>query len=316
MVVRNAAHQPPPAPADIVIRRRLPPARSGMGGYGGDEEQDAEIAALEKKLKTAQIPPHAQQTVERELSRLKRMQSVQPEYSIQRTYLETLAEIPWVVETEDKLDVEAMKRAREVLDRDHFGLEKVKRRVLEYLAVLRLRVVLAQEQAAVAVQVEGKVEVAKEAPSNGPVTAAGPTYPTVSIAKPPPSSRPNTAPELLQPPAPSKPTITRAPILLLVGPPGTGKTSLAKSIATALGRKFHRISLGGVHSEAEIRGHRRTYIAAMPGVVVNGLRRVGVANPVLLLGECIESYFAFYYIAPRWRYRYGGILDLVIRGRA
>ncbi|KAF8421252.1 P-loop containing nucleoside triphosphate hydrolase protein [Tirmania nivea] len=284
IVVRNAVHQPPLSPADIVIQRRLPPARGGIGGHGGDEEQDAEIAALEKKLKAARIPPHAQQTVERELSRLKRMQSVQPEYGIQRTYLETLAEIPWVVETEDRLDGEAMKRAREVLDKDHFGLEKVKRRVLEYLAVLRLRTVLAQEQAA-AVQVEGKVEVAKEAPSNGPVTAVGSIDPTITMVNPLPSSRPTTAPVLQQPPTPPKPIIMRAPILLLVGPPGTGKTSLAKSIATALGRKFHRISLGGVHSEAEIRGHRRTYIAAMPGVVVNGLRRVGVANPVLLLDE-------------------------------
>ncbi|KAF8459566.1 Lon protease C-terminal proteolytic domain-containing protein [Terfezia claveryi] len=280
-MVRNAAHQPPPPPTDIVIRRKLPPARGGMGGYGGDEEQYAEIAVLEKKLKEARIPPNAQQTVERELSRLKRMQSAQPEYSIQRTYLETLVEIPWVVETEDRLDVEAMKRAREVLDRDHFGLEKVKRRVLEYLAVLRLKVVLAQEQAAAAV--EDKAEVAKEAPSNDPVTVIDPTDPTVSIVNPIPSPRPTTAPELQQLPTQSKATITRAPILLLVGPPGTGKTSLAKSIATALGRKFHRISLGGIHTEAEIRGHRRTYIAAMPGVVVNGLRRVGVANPVLLL---------------------------------
>lgn len=301
MVLRNAAHQPPPAPpADIVTRRRLPPARGGLGGYGGDEEQDAEIAALEKKLKSAQIPPHAQQTVERELSRLKRMQTVQPEYSIQRTYLETLAEIPWAVETEDSLDGESMKRAREVLDKDHFGLEKVKRRVLEYLAVLRLRAVLAQEQAAE--EVEGKVDVAQEAPSNGPGTSVGPTNPAVSIANPLPLSRPTTAPELQQPPTPSKSSITRAPILLLVGPPGTGKTSLAKSIATALGRKFHRISLGGIHSEAEIRGHRRTYIAAMPGVVVNGLKRVGVANPVFLLGECFELYFhlsAYYASEPK-----------------
>lgn len=282
MVVRSAPAPPPPT--EIVIRRRLPPTRGGMM----DDEQDVELAHLEKKLAEAKIPTHSRQQVERELSRLKRMQSVQPEYSIQRTYLETLIEIPWEIVTDDRLDLQAMKRAREVLDKDHFGLDKVKRRVLEYLAILRLKALLAQEQSA---KIEGntlegdKKDIAAGqgvAASNGTATCDS-NDPSVSIA----------TLEQQKPPAPAKPTIARAPILLLVGPPGTGKTSLAKSIATALGRKFHRISLGGIHSEAEIRGHRRTYIAAMPGVVVNGLRKVGVANPVLLLGECFE-FFSFF----------------------
>lgn len=298
LVVRQAA-PPPPPPTEIAFRKRILPGRGGGPAgnlFGGDDDADPELAQLENKLTAAKIPAHAQDHVGRELSRLKRMPTSQPEYSVQRTYLETLAEIPWTVETEDKLDVEAMKIAKEVLDRDHFGLDKVKRRVLEYLAVLRLRALPAQEKKDVeAVEGNTAMEVTTGGQEQITVGDAILVDPTVSIIKPVMA---------LEEPASSRRQVTRAPILLLVGPPGTGKTSLAKSIATALGRKFHRISLGGVHSEAEIRGHRRTYIAAMPGVVVNGLRKVGVANPVLLLGE-ISHFFSFYAPASK---KCGGII--------
>lgn len=297
MVVRQAAPPPPPPPTEIVMRKRIPPGRGGGTAgnlFGADDDADPELAQLENKLTAAKIPAHAQAQVDRELSRLKRMPTSQPEYSVQRTYLETLAEIPWATETEDKLDGEAMKTAKGVLDRDHFGLDKVKRRVLEYLAVLRLRALSAQEKED-AEAVEGNTALEVRTGEQGQITVgdAIPVDPTVSIVKP--------ITALNEPSTLSRPQITRAPILLLVGQPGTGKTSLAKSIATALGRKFHRISLGGVHSEAEIRGHRRTYIAAMPGVVVNGLRKVGVANPVLLLGELVTFFFPFMFCTrERW----------------
>ena len=313
LVVRQAS-PPPPPPTEIVIRKRVPPGRGGGTAgnlFGGDDDADPELAELENKLTTAKIPAHAQLHVDRELGRLKRMPTSQPEYSVQRTYLETLAEIPWAIETEDKLDGEAMKIAKEVLDRDHFGLDKVKRRVLEYLAVLRLRALTAQEkQDAEAVEGNTAVDVMTGEQGQSMVGEAIPVDPTVSIVKPVTHSEESSAL--------SKPQITRAPILLLVGAPGTGKTSLAKSIATALGRKFHRISLGGVHSEAEIRGHRRTYIAAMPGVVVNGLRKVGVANPVLLLGQFVQSFpfFSFYvFVQEMWGYNLQNLRPIQKWGR-
>ena len=170
----------------------------------------------------------------------------------------SVAQIPWTKTTDDQLDNTALSRARKQLNDDHYGLEKIKKRLLEYLAVLRLKRQLELEREAA----ESKSDAAgKELVKAGDVEQAS-----------------------FEVPAIRKRTVDKAPILLLVGPPGTGKTSLAKSIAMALNRKFHRISLGGVRDEAEIRGHRRTYVAAMPGVIVNGLKKVGVSNPVILLG--------------------------------
>jgi ATP-dependent Lon protease len=256
----------------------LPPGFSPGGGMPtmpgqGDENEPNEIDELQQKLDAAKLSPEAAKAADRELKRLRKMSPQQAEFNVIRTYLENLAEIPWSAMTEDRLGIDTLRRARKQLDDDHYGLEKVKKRLLEYLAVLKLKqsinddvaaqIKLAEEEAAASVQDEksdGDSAKSKDASLPKPESAK------VQILK-------------------SKRMIDKSPILLLIGPPGVGKTSLAKSIATALGRKFHRISLGGVRDEAEIRGHRRTYVAAMPGLIVKGLQKVGVANPVFLLDE-------------------------------
>ena len=232
----------------------------GSGDENADEEPN-EIDELKKKIEDARLTPEAQKVADRELKRLKKMNPAQAEYGVCRTYIETLAEIPWSASTEDFLGVETLKRARKQLDDDHYGLEKIKKRLLEYLAVLRLK-------QAVNADIEDQISTAKKEAAPIKDREAETEIDSTKI-------------QILQ----SKRREDKSPILLLVGPPGTGKTSLAKSVATALGRKFHRISLGGVRDEAEIRGHRRTYVAAMPGLIVSGLKKVGVNNPVFLLDE-------------------------------
>ena len=242
----------------------------GMGSDGnGSEEEPNEVEELKKKLEEAKLTPEAQKVADRELKRLKKMNPAQAEYGVCRTYLENLSEIPWTVTTDDQLGVETLKRARKQLDEDHYGLEKIKKRLLEYLAVLRLKQAVNADlelQIAEASKNKDTVKEIKGGDSDSSSSEADIDTTKIQILK-------------------SKRRVDKSPILLLVGPPGTGKTSLAKSVATALGRKFHRISLGGVRDEAEIRGHRRTYVAAMPGLIVNGLKKVGVANPVFLLDE-------------------------------
>ena len=242
---------------------RGPP--SGPAGEDGDEGPN-ELEELRKKLEEAKLTPEAQKVADRELKRLKKMNPAQAEYGVCRTYLETLSEIPWNNSTEDQLGVDTLKRARKQFDDDHYGLEKIKKRLLEYLAVLRLK-------QAVNADIEAQIAKAKEeAASSGPSEDEAESHE---------SAVESSKIQVLL----SRRRVDKSPILLLVGPPGTGKTSLAKSVATALGRRFHRISLGGVRDEAEIRGHRRTYVAAMPGIIVSGLRKVGVNNPVMLLDE-------------------------------
>lgn len=241
-----------------------------MGGDGRDSrEEPNELDELKKRLDDAKLSPEARKVADRELKRLAKMNPAQAEYGVCRTYLETLAEIPWTTVTDDQLGVETLKRARKQLDDDHFGLEKIKKRLLEYLAVLRLKQAINADLDAEIEKAEMDAKAIKhtreaDQESSGP----GADVDTTRI-------------QVLR----DRRRVDKSPILLLVGPPGTGKTSLAKSVATALGRKFHRISLGGVRDEAEIRGHRRTYVAAMPGLIVNGLKKVGVANPVFLLDE-------------------------------
>jgi ATP-dependent Lon protease len=182
----------------------------------GEQDDNAEIDELRKKIEDSKMSDEVRAVAKKQLARMSQMASSSPEYNIARTYVENLLEIPWNVTTEDRFDVSA---ARAILEAEHSGLDKVKRRILEFLAVRKL--------------------------------------------------------------APNK----HGPILLLVGPPGVGKTSLGKSIASALGRKYVRISLGGVRDEAEIRGHRRTYIGALPGRIVAGLKKAGSMNPVFVLDE-------------------------------
>jgi len=198
---------------EYFLRQQLKAIQEELGE--GDEQQ-AEINELRERLEEAGLPEEANKAAERELSRLEKLPPVAAEYGVIRTYLEWLVDLPWSKETEDDLDIS---HAREVLDEDHYDLEEVKDRILEYLAVRKLN--------------------------------------------------------------PDSP----GPILCFVGPPGVGKTSLGRSIARALGREFERISVGGVRDEAEIRGHRRTYIGALPGTIIRALRDAGTRNPVFMIDE-------------------------------
>ncbi len=182
----------------------------------GEEDDNVETKELRKRMTETQLPDEVRKTVEKEIDRLSKMNPASGETSVARTYIEWLLDLPWLKSTPDNLDIA---KAREVLEHDHYGLDKVKKRILEYLAVRKLK------------------------------------------------------------------NDMRGPILCFVGPPGVGKTSLGRSIANALGRKFVRISLGGVHDEAEIRGHRRTYIGALPGRIIQGMKKAGSNNPVFMLDE-------------------------------
>ena len=188
----------------------------------GEDEETVEIKELEDRIKAAKLPEEAEKVAMKELERLSRIPTQSPEYSVSRTYIEWLADLPWSNSSADQINV---KKAEKILDEDHYGLEKVKERILEYLAVRNLK----QERN----------------PDGG----------------------------------------VRGPILCFSGPPGVGKTSLGQSIAKAIGREFVRMSLGGVRDEAEIRGHRRTYIGALPGRVIQSMKKAGTNNPVFMLDE-------------------------------
>ncbi|KAJ4368062.1 hypothetical protein N0V83_006417 [Neocucurbitaria cava] len=241
----------------------------GGGQQQAGEEEANEIEELKKRLQDAQLSAEADKVAQRELQRLQKMNPAQAEYQVCRNYLENLAEIPWTKMTVDQLDSSTLVKAKKQLDDDHYGLDKIKKRLLEYLAVLKLK-----EQANRSI--DDQIRALTEAPEAEEVDAKE-HEPEEKAAREPSETELRLREK--------KRMVDKSPILLLVGPPGTGKTSLAKSVATALGRKFHRISLGGVRDEAEIRGHRRTYVAAMPGLIVNGLKKVGVSNPVFLLDE-------------------------------
>jgi len=218
---------------------------------GEESEEQATINELRSKIDEAKMSDEALKEANRELSRLEKMPTASPEYSIIRTYIELLASLPWSKSTGEKIDVP---HARQVLDHDHYDLEKIKDRILEYLAVRRLKEerLAEQEQR----QTEVLAGESEERRTTEPLLSAEATR-----------------------------LINREPILCFVGPPGVGKTSLGQSIARALGRKFVRLSLGGIRDEAEIRGHRRTYIGAMPGRIIQMLRRVETHDPVIMLDE-------------------------------
>ncbi|MBX3294040.1 MAG: endopeptidase La [Acidobacteria bacterium] len=199
---------------DYVLRQQMKAIQKELGEDETGEKAEAE--QLRTRLEQADLPDDVRKEAERELRRMEQLPQAAPDYHVIRTYLEYILELPWRKSSEEKLD---LNEARKILDEDHYGLTDIKERILESLAVVKLR----------------------------------------------PDSK--------------------SPILLFVGPPGVGKTSLGRSIARALGREFDRLSLGGMRDEAELRGHRRTYIGAMPGRILQSLRRVGVNNPVLMLDE-------------------------------
>jgi ATP-dependent Lon protease len=198
---------------EYVLRQQLKAIKEELGEDDGDQ---GDLDGVEERIAKAQLPHEAEQVARKQLKRLRNMQVGSAEYTVVRTYVDWILDLPWHVSTPDNLEIASV---RKVLDEDHYGLEKVKKRILEYLAVRKLK---------------------KD---------------------------------------------KKGPILCLIGPPGVGKTSLGRSIARALGRKFHRISLGGVHDEAAIRGHRRTYVGALPGQIIQGMKKTGTINPVFMLDE-------------------------------
>ncbi len=201
------------AQREFYLREQLKAIQKELGEY---DEHTMEVNELRQKIEEAQLPPEARREAERELDRLAKMPPQAAEYTVSKTYLDWLLSLPWNKSTEGEIDIA---RAAQILDEDHYNLEKVKERILDYLAVRKLKADM------------------------------------------------------------------KGPILCFVGPPGTGKTSMGQSIARALGRKFVRISLGGIRDEAEIRGHRRTYVGALPGRIIQGIRRAGSNDPVFMLDE-------------------------------
>jgi ATP-dependent Lon protease len=198
---------------EYYLRQQLKAIKEELGELGEEEEELDELA---ERLKKAGLPPEVDKVAQKELNRLKSIPTASSEYTVARTYLDWIADLPWAKKSDDNLDIE---NARGILDTDHYGLDKIKKRILEYLAVRKLK------------------------------------------------------------------NDMRGPILCFVGPPGVGKTSLGQSIARAIGRKFVRLSLGGVRDEAEIRGHRRTYVGALPGRIIQSMKKAGTVNPVMMLDE-------------------------------
>jgi len=216
----------------------------------GNDDDDNELAQLRAKLQALDLPKEAREEADRELDRLERSGNQSTEAQVIRTYLQWLVELPWTIRSKETLD---LRRAEEVLEEDHFGLGDVKDRVLEFLSVRQL-----QEQA----HAQKAAQAAPDEKTDAEPAKAGEATD---------DERSSVA--------------SKGPILLFTGPPGVGKTSIAKSIARALGREYVRIALGGARDEADIRGHRRTYVGAMPGRLIQGIKRAGTKNPVVLLDE-------------------------------
>ena len=240
---------------EMFLREQLKTIRRELGE---DEESD-DLEELRIKLADLELPPEARKEVDRELGRLSRIGRESMESQVIRTYLENVLELPWSARSEEHLD---LTEAQRVLDEDHYALGDVKDRVLEFLAVRQLREV--RKSGSQEVRKLGGQEVGKSGGNTD-------TEPLPNV----PTSQPDAAGA----------EAAKGPILLFVGPPGVGKTSVAKSIARAMGRRYVRISLGGARDEADIRGHRRTYVGAMPGRILQGMKQAGTRNPVFLLDE-------------------------------
>jgi ATP-dependent Lon protease len=238
----------------------------------GDTNGQSEVEGLRTKLEAARLPEAVMKEATRELTRLESIPSASPEYGVIRTWLQIVSELPWALMTSDHLD---LKEARKILDRDHHGLDKVKRRIIEYLAVLKLK----QKN-------KGTPDDKVRPSGSDPIRVTGsPGAGGAAVADPGPSPAPSQDGRVV-PGNPGEGNVGGAgAILCFVGPPGVGKTSLGKSIAEAMGRKFIRVALGGVRDEADIRGHRRTYIGSMPGRIIAELRKAGTRNPVMMLDE-------------------------------
>jgi ATP-dependent Lon protease len=228
----------------------------------GDDGDQEEIQDLRERLEALELPEEARTEVDRELRRLERIPREAAESQVIRTFLETIADLPWSVRTEDSLD---LKRAEEILERDHYGLSDVKDRVLDFMAVRSLQ--------------ERRNRAAEDARADEEATGEPPEQ--VS----PDAETEGEARAKTDAGTPGQADDRTGQTVLFVGPPGTGKTSIAKSIADAMGRKYVRVSLGGARDEADIRGHRRTYVGALPGRIIAGLKRAGSKNPVFLLDE-------------------------------
>jgi ATP-dependent Lon protease len=231
----------------------------------GDDDSSKEITELRDKLAKLELPKEARAEVERELGRLERAGRESMEAQVIRTYLEWIAELPWNKRSDDQLE---LKRAETVLEEDHYGLKDVKDRVLEFLAVRQLR----------ASQLADEVEKTGEVPAARLFTEKDDATPSLAVGE----KADRTITDKSE--AKSR-AMAKGPILLFIGPPGVGKTSIAKSIARSLGREYVRVALGGARDEADIRGHRRTYVGAMPGRIIQGLKQAGTKNPVFLLDE-------------------------------
>jgi ATP-dependent Lon protease len=247
---------------EMFLREQLKTIQRELGE--GDERDD--LQELREKLEGLDLPAEARKEVDRELNRLTRIGRESMESQVIRTFLENIVELPWNVRSKEHL---SLPEAQKILDEDHYALGDVKDRVLEFLAVRQLR--MQQDAAEKAAEAEEKAERKADEVAQGESTDT----PQATATVPPP----NTAVKG------NDDDRARGPILLFVGPPGVGKTSVAKSIARAMGRKYVRISLGGARDEADIRGHRRTYVGAMPGRIIHGMKQAGTKNPVFLLDE-------------------------------